>query len=151
MLPCTRAIGELRWTEALQKVPLQFCLPLETIGVCFMASQLSQGELSWLAHSAWVVKKSFHNLVLVKAILWEWLYLGNSPEPSADHSGCGISWLPIWICMPGIKILITCKTGGFFLNFQASAILKKSCRDISRCQLSFSALCWANKLFSSFI
>lgn len=76
MLPSTGAIGELRCIEALQEVPLQSCLPLETTEVCFMASQLSQGELNWLAHSVWGAKKSFHNLVLARGsfgsgFIWE--------------------------------------------------------------------------------
>lgn len=61
MFPKMRAIGELRCIEACQEGPLEFRLPQETIGECFMAPQLSQGKLDRPACSVWVVKKHFHN------------------------------------------------------------------------------------------
>lgn len=70
-------------------------------------------------------QKKFSPFGPSKVILWEWIYLGSTSESSADHSGWGISQLPVL----QLKFLITCKIDVFFLNFKASAMSKTLQRD----------------------
>lgn len=114
--------AQMRWSTS--RSPTAILLPLEATEVCFMASQLSQGELSWLAHSVWAAKRSFLNLVLARwpcgsGFIWE-VHLDpvQITLVVVSHSSQnGSAWL-------SLKILITCKTDGFFPDFQASVIFK---------------------------